>query len=135
MKKRYLLSSLVLIINYSVAQDALAPGWINQGFVEAWDLPGGDTLSANGSRTVIGGDAVINGHLFEKDGIHLSKVKIGSKVVIGTMAQINPGCVVGDGAVVASKAVLAKFTEVPAGEIWGGIPAKCIRRADGSKPE
>jgi hypothetical protein len=55
MKKRYLLSSLVLIINYSVAQDALAPGWINQGFVEAWDLPGGDTLSANGSRTVIGG--------------------------------------------------------------------------------
>ncbi|MDP6905999.1 MAG: hypothetical protein QF440_01105 [Candidatus Thalassarchaeaceae archaeon] len=88
-----------------------------------------------GERTVIGGDATINGHLFEKDGIHLSKVRIGSKVVIGTMAQINPGCVIGDGAVVASKAVLPKFTEIPAGEVWGGIPAKCIRRADGSKPE
>ena len=55
MKNRYLLSSLVLIINYSFAQGALAPGWINQGFVEAWDFPGGDTLSTNGSRTVIGG--------------------------------------------------------------------------------
>jgi acetyltransferase-like isoleucine patch superfamily enzyme len=88
-----------------------------------------------GAGTIIGGDAVINGHLFERDGIHLAKVKIGSKVVIGTMAQINPGCVIGDGAVVASKAVLPKFTEVPPGEVWGGIPAKCIRIADGSKPE
>ena len=88
-----------------------------------------------GAKTVIGGSAVINGHLFERDGIHLSKVRIGAKVVIGTMAQINPGCIVGDGAVIASKAVLPKFTEVPPGEVWGGIPAKCIRRADGSKPE
>ena len=30
-----------------------------------------------GERTIIGGDATINGHLFERDGIHLSKVKIG----------------------------------------------------------
>ena len=88
-----------------------------------------------GAGTIIGGDAVINGHLFERDGIHLSKVRIGAKVVIGTMAQINPGCVVGDGAVVASKAVLPKFTTIPPGEVWGGIPAKCIRKADGSKPE
>ena len=88
-----------------------------------------------GARTVIGGDAVVNGHLFEKDGIHLAKIRIGNDVVIGTMAQINPGCVIGDGAVIASKAVLPKFTEIPAGEVWGGIPAKCIRRADGSKPE
>ena len=28
-----------------------------------------------GDRTIIGGDATINGHLFERDGIHLSKVK------------------------------------------------------------
>ena len=88
-----------------------------------------------GERTVIGGDAAINGHLFEKDGIHLAKIRIGAKAVVGAGAQINPGCVIGDRAVVASKAVLPKFTEIPAGEVWGGIPAKCIRRADGSKPE
>ncbi|MDP7311892.1 MAG: DapH/DapD/GlmU-related protein [Candidatus Thalassarchaeaceae archaeon] len=88
-----------------------------------------------GSRTVIGGNAVVNGHLFEKDGIHLAKIRIGDDVVIGTAAQINPGCIIGDGAVIASKAVLPKFTEVPTKEIWGGIPAKCIRLADGTKPE
>tara|TARA_B100001750_G_C15364388_1_gene523908 strand:- start:174 stop:905 length:732 start_codon:yes stop_codon:yes gene_type:complete len=87
-----------------------------------------------GSDAVIGGNAVINGHLFEKDGIHLAKIRIGSNVVIGTAAQINPGCVIGDGAVIASRSVLPKFTEVPAKEIWGGIPAKCIRLADGTKP-
>lgn len=88
-----------------------------------------------GDKTVIGGDAVINGHLFENNGIHMAKVKIGSRCLVGTHAQINPGCIIGDGAVIASKAVLPKHTEVPAGEVWGGIPAKCIRRADGSKPE
>ena len=88
-----------------------------------------------GARTVIGGNAVINGHLFEKDGIHLAKIRIGADAVVGTTAQINPGCIIGDKAVIASRAVLPKFTIVPAGEIWGGIPAKCIRLADGTKPE
>ncbi len=88
-----------------------------------------------GEKTVIGGDAVLNGHLFENNGIHLAKVKIGSRCLVGTHAQVNPGCVIGDGAVIASRAVLPKHTEVPPGEVWGGIPAKCIRRADGSKPE
>ncbi|MEE2748312.1 MAG: hypothetical protein VX473_07610 [Candidatus Thermoplasmatota archaeon] len=88
-----------------------------------------------GSKTVIGGDASINAHLFENNGIHLAKVIIGSNCVIGTRSQINPGCVIGDGAVLASKAVLPKHTEIPPGEIWGGIPAKCIYRADGTRPE
>lgn len=87
-----------------------------------------------GAKTIIGGDAVIDGHLFEKDGIHLARVRIGSGVVIGTAAQIHPGCVIGDGAVIASRAVLPKFTKIPPGEVWGGIPARCIRLADGSKP-
>ncbi|HEX3532504.1 MAG TPA: hypothetical protein VH988_36060 [Thermoanaerobaculia bacterium] len=87
-----------------------------------------------GAETIIGGEAVIDGHLFEKDGIHLARVRIGSRVVIGAMARISPGCVIGDGAVIASMAVLPKFTKIPPGEVWGGIPARCIRLADGSKP-
>ncbi len=81
-----------------------------------------------GERTIIGGDATVNGHLFERDGIHLSKVRIGAKVVIGSSAQINPGCTIGDGAVVASHAVLPKFTNIPKGEVWGGVPAKFIKK-------
>jgi len=82
-----------------------------------------------GSKTVIGGGAAINGHLFEKDGIHLAKVTIGSNCVIGSGAFIAPGCVIGDRAVIASRAVLPKFTIIPPGEIWGGIPARRIRGA------
>ena len=88
-----------------------------------------------GSKTVIGGGAAINGHLFEKDGIHLAKVIIGSNCVIGSGSFISPGCVIGDRAVIASRAVLPKFTIVPPGEIWGGIPARRIREAQSNESE
>ena len=88
-----------------------------------------------GSKTVIGGGAAINGHLFEKDGIHLSKVTIGSNCVIGSGAFISPGCIIGDRAVIASRAVLPKFTNVPPGEIWGGIPARRIRSRNATEEE
>jgi len=48
---------------------------------------------------------------------------------------IQPGCVIGEGAIVASRAVVPKWTKIPAGEVWAGVPARCIRLADGSKPE
>ena len=88
-----------------------------------------------GSKTVIGGGAAINGHLFEKDGIHLAKVIIGSNCVIGSGSFIAPGCIIGDRAVIASRAVLPKFTIIPQGEIWGGIPARRIREASFNESE
>ena len=88
-----------------------------------------------GSKTVIGGGAAINGHLFEKDGIHLAKVIIGSDCVIGSGSFIAPGCVIGDKAVIASRAVLPKFTIIPPGEIWGGIPARRIRGPTSNESE
>jgi acetyltransferase-like isoleucine patch superfamily enzyme len=48
---------------------------------------------------------------------------------------IQPGSTIGDKAVVASRAVVPKWTNIPDGEVWAGIPAKCIKRADGTKPE
>ena len=51
-----------------------------------------------------------------------------SNCLVGLGAQINPGCEVGDGAVIASRAIVPKYTIVPAGEVWGGIPAKLIKK-------
>ena len=48
--------------------------------------------------------------------------------LVGLGAQINPGCEIGDGAVIASRAIVPKYTTVPAGEVWGGIPAKLIKK-------
>ncbi len=88
-----------------------------------------------GDRVVIGGHAVINAHLVERGELVMAPVKIGDDALIGANSTVQPGCTIGAGAVVANKAVLAKWTEIPPGEIWGGIPAKCIRLADGSKPQ
>lgn len=81
-----------------------------------------------GDGAVIGGGASINAHLVEKGELVLSPIKIGSNSVIGAHSLITPGCEIGDGSVVAAKAVLPKWTKIPPNEVWGGIPAKFIKK-------
>jgi serine acetyltransferase len=88
-----------------------------------------------GDDVVIGGTSTINGHVVERGELVLAPVTIGSGVVIGARSTVMPGCTIGDKAVLAGHAILTKFTEIPPGEVWGGVPAKCLRLADGSKPE
>ena len=88
-----------------------------------------------GDRVVIGGKAIINAHLTEKGELVMAPVSIGNDALIGMGSVIQPGCTIGNGAVVASRAVVPKWTNIPEGEVWSGIPARCIKLADGSKPE
>ena len=87
-----------------------------------------------GDGVVVGGDATINGHLVEMNELVLAPVSIGKGSLIGGGSVIQPGTKIGEDAIIASRAVVPKWTEVPDGETWGGVPAKCIRKADGSKP-
>lgn len=45
---------------------------------------------------------------------------------IGANVFINPGILIGSNSVVGANAVVTK--NIPAGEIWGGVPARCIRK-------
>ena len=65
----------------------------------------------------------------------MAPVIIGDDALIGMGSVIQPGSKIGIKAVVASRAVVPKWTNIPDGEVWAGIPAKCIKRADGTKPE
>ena len=53
-------------------------------------------------------------------------IHVGHHCWIGTGATVLQGINIGDGAVVAAGAVVTK--DVPPYEVWGGVPAKCIRK-------
>jgi len=70
--------------------------------------------------------------LIDDDRHHLSgssasaaPITIGNHVWIGTRVTVLKGVTIGDGAVIAAGAVVT--ASVPAGELWGGVPAARIR--------
>ena len=81
-----------------------------------------------GNGVVVGGGATINGHIVERGEIVLAPVTIGDGALIGGKSIVQPGCKIGEGSVVGSRAVVPKWTEIPSGEVWGGIPARFIKR-------
>ena len=88
-----------------------------------------------GDDSVIGGDAVLIGHLAEHGKLKLKKTKIGKKVTIGLGAVIMPGASIGDGALIAARSVLPKNTEVPANTLFAGMPAKFVKSFEGRDKE
>lgn len=55
-------------------------------------------------------------------------INIGRGVWIGACAVILPGVTIGDGAMVAAGAIVNR--SIPPFEIWGGCPAKFIKRRE-----
>lgn len=60
------------------------------------------------------------------DGFLLAPITIGDRVWCGANVTILRGVTIGEGAVVAAGAVVT--TDIPPYEVWGGVPAHCIKR-------
>lgn len=58
--------------------------------------------------------------------VKCGNVVIGDACWIGANVLISPGVSIGENSVVGANSVVVR--DVPAGEIWGGVPARFIRR-------
>ncbi|MFT5169519.1 MAG: hypothetical protein ACI9F2_001001 [Lysobacterales bacterium] len=74
-----------------------------------------------GNNAVIGGNATVICHLFEKKGLVIKKVKIGRNVIIGLNSVIMPGVEIGDHSTIAAGAIVPKDTVIPAGSVYYGV--------------
>lgn len=59
-----------------------------------------------------------------QQGYEGAPIHIGQDVWLGCHVVVLPGVIIGDGAVIAAGAVVTK--NIPAYEVWGGLPAKKI---------
>jgi carbonic anhydrase/acetyltransferase-like protein (isoleucine patch superfamily) len=81
-----------------------------------------------GDEAVLGGEAVVIGHLVEHGKMKLQKTRIGKRVTVGLGSVVMPGCDIGDGAMIAARSVLPKFTQVPARALFAGTPAVFVKQ-------
>ena len=80
-------------------------------------------------KVVVGGRSVINGHLVEKGQNVLARVQLKKGCLIGAGTTIQPGVTVGEGAVIATNGLVGKWKNIPAGEVWAGLPVKQIKKS------
>ena len=87
---------------------------------------GDDTLIGPGVKIISYQHGIAPGVLIRKQANHDAPIRIGRDVWIGANAVVLAGVTIGDGAVIGAGAVVTR--DVPAGEIWAGVPARCLRR-------
>lgn len=80
-----------------------------------------------GANTMIGQKAMLIPHVIEGERVALRPIRVGSGVTIGANAIVLAGAEIGDGATVAAGAVVTAGTCIPPGQLWGGVPARCLR--------
>ena len=78
-----------------------------------------------GKAPIIIGDDVTIGH-----NVTLHGCEIKSGALIGMGSTLLDGVVVGEGAIVAAGSLVLKNTQIGPYEVWGGVPAKFIKKAD-----
>ena len=79
----------------------------------------------NGTAPVEIGEDVTVGH-----SVTLHGCTILDGALIGMGATVLDHAVVGRGAIVAAGALVLSNTHIPDGELWGGVPAKFIKKVD-----
>lgn len=91
------------------------------------------TLLEIGDHTVIGGGAIINCHIIERNALRLKKVKIGHHVLLGSHCTIMPGCEIGDHAIVMAGTIVPKGTIIPPRTVYAGREREAAKKTNQSE--
>lgn len=87
-------------------------------------------LITMGDDAAIGGSATIFCHVAGGGHLIIAPVIIGKRAQVGLRATVMGDVHIGDDAVILAHSVLLPGTRVPAGERWGGVPARPISDAE-----
>lgn len=90
-------------------------------------------LTDIGEAVVLGGESVVAAHSItttpDGDRVYVSApVTIGPRAVVGGAARIDLGVRIGADAIVEPMSFVTPFTVIGDGEVWGGNPARLLRR-------
>jgi len=85
-------------------------------------------LTVVGAHTIIGHDAVLYSHAIEGRCLSNAAIHIGDNVTIGAKSIIMSGVKIENNVIIAAGSVVLKNTQIKSGEMWGGVPARCIRK-------
>jgi len=80
-----------------------------------------------GDGALVGADALIICHATEGGILVLRKTRLGPNAAVGAGAVLMPGVTLGPDAVVLPGSVVPPSTQIPAGEVWAGVPAHCVK--------
>lgn len=102
--------------------DGVAVGWFAELDARGGIIVDHDTNISSHVKLITGSHDVDDPH-FTAD---FRPIRVGHHCWIGTGATILQGVEIGDGAVVAAGAVVTR--NIPPHEIWGGVPARFIKK-------
>ena len=80
-----------------------------------------------GANSMVGEAVLLVPHVIEGSELAHYRILIGRNVTIGARAIVLAGVTIGDDVIVAANSVVTKGTRIPAGETWGGTPARRLR--------
>lgn len=87
-------------------------------------------LTLIGKNSLIGQDALLYSHSIERTFLSYRTINIGDNVTVGAKSIIMSGVTIGNNSIIAAGSVVKKGSSIGQNELWGGVPAKFIKKLD-----
>ena len=128
-----------LLVFYPVIRSGIPPAPFMRMFYQALGARlGANTYSQGiihdpifvdiGHDSVVGQGALLIPHVIEGEKLGHFPIRIGNHVTIGANSAVLSDVEIGDNAIVATGAVVPKGSRIGSHEVWGGVPARLIKR-------